>query len=89
LDAAERKALGYVAANVRQRRLAAKLTQQRLAEAIGVEPRFVQAIEAATQAPSFKTLVSLATALGVEAYQLLAPASPAKRRTGRPRKSGG
>jgi transcriptional regulator with XRE-family HTH domain len=85
VDGSERRALEFVAANVRRHRRAAGLTQMQLSEAIGVEPRFVQSIEAAQAAPSFKNLCALARALDIEVRDLFEPAKPAARNPGRPR----
>jgi DNA-binding XRE family transcriptional regulator len=82
--ASEQRALEFVAANVRRHRRAAGLTQMQLAEAIGVEPRFVQAIEAAQAAPSFKNLCALARALDLEVRDLFEPAKLTVRNPGRP-----
>lgn len=86
-DGFERRTLGYVAANVRKFRHASELTQAQLAEAVGIEPRFLQAIEAASFPPSFKNLIALAGALGVEVRDLFTPEKPAVRNPGRPPKN--
>jgi transcriptional regulator with XRE-family HTH domain len=87
VNTSERRILDYLAANVRRHRHAAGLTQAQLSEAIGVEPRFVRALESASAAPSFKTLVALAAALEVEVRDLFEPAPRAVRSPGRPRRT--
>lgn len=86
MDKVERRAREHLAANVRRHRLAARLTQAGLGERVGVEPWFIRAIEAAREAPSFKTLVMLARVLGVEVRDLFEPVARAIRNPGRPRK---
>jgi transcriptional regulator with XRE-family HTH domain len=86
VDVYERKALGYVAANMRRHRRSAKKTQAALAEAVGVDTRFVQAIEAGREPPSFRTLVAIARELGIEVRDLFEPAKALTRNPGRPRR---
>ncbi len=54
-----------VGALIRHHRDRAGLTQTDLAEKIGIAPETVSRLERGTFAPSFDTLVDLATALGV------------------------
>mgnify|MGYP000470434406 CR=1 FL=1 len=78
--------LQYIGANVRRLRRERGLTQEKLAEAAGIETNYVQMIEYVKTNPSVKVLVNVADALGVEVKALLEPAeiTPAKR--GRPPK---
>ena len=50
---------------IRMRRETLKLTQQELAEALGLTPQHISAIEQEKRAPSLPTLAKLATELGV------------------------
>jgi transcriptional regulator with XRE-family HTH domain len=85
VDAFQRRTLETVAANVRRQRVAANLTQAGLAEALELEPGFIQTVESARAAPSFKTLCSIARVFGIEVRELFAPAPRAARNPGRPR----
>ncbi|WP_243369194.1 helix-turn-helix domain-containing protein [Microvirga solisilvae] len=57
--------------NVRLLRLQANLTQQEVADRIGVDRAHVSALEAGTRNPTLLTLWHLALALGVEITDLL------------------
>ena len=74
----------YIAANVVRLRTRRGLTREALAEAVGVESRYVQDIERARTNLSLAVLVALAEALGVDERTLLKPASLPPPRTGRP-----
>jgi len=50
---------------IRMRRETLELTQQELAEALGLTPQHISAIEQEKRAPSLPTLAKLATELGV------------------------
>ena len=50
---------------IRMRRETLKLTQQELAEALGLTPQHISAIEQEKRAPSLPALAKLATELGV------------------------
>jgi len=50
---------------IRMRRETLKLTQQELAEALGLTPQHISAIEQEKRAPSLPVLAKLATELGV------------------------
>ncbi len=63
--------MGYVGANVRARRRELGMTQDELAEAIGIEPRHLRYIEHGEAGASYDTLASLAEALELEAGELL------------------
>jgi transcriptional regulator with XRE-family HTH domain len=55
-----------VAANVRQLRHAKNLTQEDLAERVGLSPRYIGSVERGTSSPTVSVLGKLATALNVE-----------------------
>jgi transcriptional regulator with XRE-family HTH domain len=76
----------YIGANVRRLRLERGLTQEALAEAIGLELRSFQRIEAATANPSLAVLVNLADVLGVKPGALLEKAERIEIKRGRPKK---
>ena len=76
----------YIGANVRRLRLVRGLTQEALAEAIGLELRSFQRIEAATANPSLAVLINLADVLGVKPGALLEEAEPIAIKRGRPKK---
>jgi transcriptional regulator with XRE-family HTH domain len=56
---------------VKRLRLKADLSQAKLARAAGLYPRTVLNIEHARSAPTYETLASLATALGVKVEALV------------------
>ena len=64
--------LTSLGANVRRLRIKAKLTQERLAELGGLNPRTVQKIEAGKLDILFTTLIRLQTALKCEWDELMA-----------------
>jgi transcriptional regulator with XRE-family HTH domain len=78
----------YIAANVLKLRVRLGLTQEELAEAAEVEPRYVQEIERGRANLSIAVLVALASALDVDERTLLNPASLPPPRAGRPPKRG-
>ena len=80
--------LGYFSSNVRRLRLERGLTQEALAEAIGIELRSLQRIEAARANPSITVLVNLADVLGVKPGELLEEAERPVIKRGRPKKIG-
>lgn len=86
-DAAEQAAVSRVAANVRHWRANASLTQQDLAEAVGVQAASLQAVEAGRSSPSFGLLVRLAVVLDVELAEFFVEREVPARRPGRPRKT--
>lgn len=51
---------------VRSIRVSRKLTQEELAEEAGLSPEYVSRIERGKASPSFETIISIASALGVE-----------------------
>ncbi|MBJ7532874.1 helix-turn-helix transcriptional regulator [Rhodomicrobium vannielii ATCC 17100] len=60
-----------VGENVRRYRLAAGLTQEQVAERMGVDRAYVSSLEAGTRNPTVITLWHAAQALGVEVHLLL------------------
>jgi transcriptional regulator with XRE-family HTH domain len=60
------------AANLRRYRLAADLTQEQLAQKVGLHPTEVSRLERAVREPRLGTIVRLARGLGVGAEQLVA-----------------
>lgn len=82
-------ALASIAANIRRLRLKRGWTQEMLAGAAAMEPRYLQTLEAGAGNPSAAVLTLLAGALGVSPGVLFRPARPQKRRTGRPAKQPG
>jgi len=56
---------------IKMRRQALKLTQQELAEALGLTPQHISAIEKGKRAPSLPSLAKLAEELGVTIDYLL------------------
>jgi transcriptional regulator with XRE-family HTH domain len=74
----------YIAANVRRLRSKAGLTQEKLAEAAGIEPRYLQEVERATSNLTLAVLVGLAEAFEVSPGTLLKPATLVRSRPGRP-----
>jgi transcriptional regulator with XRE-family HTH domain len=77
----------YIAANVRQIRSKRGLTQEALAEAVGVDLRFIQKVESGKASISLGTLVALAEALAVKPGVLLKEAELPEVKRGRPRKA--
>lgn len=77
----------YIAANVRQIRSKRGLTQEALAEAVGVDLRFIQKVESGKASISLGTLVAIADALGVKPGVLLKEAELPEAKRGRPRKA--
>lgn len=64
------------AARLRERRLAAGLTQADLAEAAEVTPTYITRLEAAGAAPGIDTVTRLADALGTTLHDLVPIAAP-------------
>jgi len=78
------KALSYIAANVRRLRTERGLTQQGLAEALGVDLRTAQRIESGKADVAVSTLVALGEILGVKPAALLKEAEMPEVKRGRP-----
>lgn len=78
------QAVGHRIAELRE---ATGRTQEQLAESLELSPRYIQMIEAGRANVALRTLIAIATALGVDPLALFE--DPKKRvvRTGRPRKS--
>ncbi len=53
---------------IQKLRKKAGLKQHEVAERVGVSPKYIQYIEAATRQPSLKTLYKIAAALKVKVY---------------------
>jgi transcriptional regulator with XRE-family HTH domain len=62
--------------NLKKRRTFKGLSQAKLAEILDISPNFISDIEAGKRWISSDTLVNLAAALGVEAYEFLKPPQP-------------
>ncbi|MEN9683064.1 MAG: hypothetical protein RLZZ427_815 [Pseudomonadota bacterium] len=60
-----------LAANVRRRRQAFRLSQEELAHRVGVDVRYLGGIERQQENPSLKVIVALADALGTTPTKLL------------------
>jgi transcriptional regulator with XRE-family HTH domain len=69
-----------MAVNLRRLRHAKHMTQEQLAETAGLSARYVGRIECANASASVTVLGRIAEALGVEAAELIRPASPKGRR---------
>ncbi len=76
----------YLGANVRRVRRERGLTQEALAEAVGLELRTVARIESGTANVVLSTLVDLSDALGVKPGALLKEAEMPEVKRGRPRR---
>jgi transcriptional regulator with XRE-family HTH domain len=75
--------------NIRRRRLALGLSQERLAALIGVEQSYLSGIEYGRRNPTAVTLWHVALALKVKPgslFEIPKDESKAKKRVGRPRK---
>ena len=68
------------AANLRQRRLACGLSQERLAHEAGIDRTYVSALERGLYSPTIDMLERLAQVLGTDAYRLLLPESDTSHR---------
>src|SRR5262245_61511166 len=77
----------WFAGRLRELRCEAGLTQEQLAEKVGVKRGAIARWESGTREPSWSNVVALARALGVECTAFLQePATAAPARPGRPRK---
>jgi transcriptional regulator with XRE-family HTH domain len=79
--------LHSIAANIRRLRILKKWTQEQLAEAAGVEPRYVQTLESGRANPTASILISVAAALESRPGSLFRPAPLPERPPGRPRRT--
>ena len=85
------RASGWLTVNLRARRKRAGLTQEQLAEQVGVAPTYVARIEAATETVNvtLRVLAAFAIALECKPHDLLVPrAAPKARPPGRPKTAG-
>ncbi len=78
--------LSYIGANVLSLRARGDVTQEDLAEASGLDVRFLRRVERGSVNLRFDTIVRLAEALGVEPSALLRPAKARTPKPGRPRR---
>jgi len=62
-----KKMLGTKIQEIRKRK---KLTQEMLADEVGIDPKSISKIENGNNYPSAETLTSIAQALGVDVYEL-------------------
>jgi len=63
--------LSSLGLNVRQKREARELTQEKLAEGSGLDPTYISGIETGKRNPGIRNVVRIAKALGVKAATLL------------------
>ncbi|MDR0552026.1 MAG: helix-turn-helix transcriptional regulator [Spirochaetaceae bacterium] len=63
----------YLSANIKARREALRISQEKLAEMAGISIQMIKGIEGRTTWVSDKLLVRLADVLNVQAFQLLIP----------------
>jgi DNA-binding XRE family transcriptional regulator len=75
----EEKLRKIMSKNIKHYRVKLGLTQEKLAETIGVSDQTINDIEGCRTWVSDKTIVKLARALKVEAYQLLFPQNEAEK----------
>ena len=78
-ESAFREASRRVTANLRELRRHASMTQAALAEAVGVEPQYIAAIEQSPRNVSLRLLAALAAALRADVAALLAPSATRKK----------
>jgi transcriptional regulator with XRE-family HTH domain len=62
--------LAALGQNVRQRREARELTQEKLAEKAGLDPTYISGIERGLRNPGIKNVARLAKALGLSTAEL-------------------
>ena len=77
----------YLAANIRARRIRLDLTQEQLAECIGLGVKHMQKIEAGKVDVTISMVAKLASVLRTVPDQLLLPATLPPPRHGRPKKT--
>lgn len=80
-----RKAFSYVGANLRVGRVTAGLTQEALAELVGVDTTYIQAIERGATNFTISVLLDVALAIGADPGMLFKPVAVEARKTGRPK----
>ena len=76
--------LAFIGANVRRLRLSHGYTQEELAEATELTPRYVQLLEAGRANPVASIMMAIADVLGIEPGALFKRAAVPERRAGRP-----
>jgi transcriptional regulator with XRE-family HTH domain len=81
-----REVFGYLGSNVRRTRLRRGLSQEKLAERVGVDPRFLQLMESGDTNVGLAIVVDLSTELEVAVSALLRATTIPERRVGRPAK---
>jgi transcriptional regulator with XRE-family HTH domain len=86
VNARVQEALRFIGANVRALRQQAGITQEALAEAVGVELRTVQRIEGGKTNLGVAVLVELAHALGAQPAALLKETKVPEVKRGRPKR---
>ncbi len=59
-----------LAKEIRRNRKSQKMTQEELANKVGVTPKYIQYVEAAKRIPSLKILYKIADCLGVKVKDL-------------------
>ena len=62
---------------VKEARIAADLTREEFSEKIGKSPRYIAALENEGQSPSYETLCTIITALGIDPNVIFYPDVPA------------
>jgi len=77
MTGAEAKLRKILSANIKHYRSKVRLSQEKLAESIGLSDQTINDIEGCRTWVSDKTIVKIALALNVEVYQLLLPHSEA------------
>lgn len=65
-----KKTAELLGARIREIRKAQKLSQEKLAEMVGVDYRYISVLELGKKAPSLEMIEKIATALGVEIREL-------------------
>lgn len=78
------RSLHSLAANIRHHRIAKGWTQERLAEAAELEPRYVQTLESGRANPSMAVFCAVAFALEVPLGSLLTKRTLVRHKPGRP-----
>ena len=63
---------------VKEARIAANLTREEFSEKIGKSPRYIAALENEGQTPSYETLCTIITVLGIDPNVIFYPDDPAK-----------
>ena len=61
--------------NIKRRRIEKGLTQEQLAEKIGMSPKYISDIETARKPGSLDTIIQIANILDFEIYEIFLPSS--------------